>query len=147
MYLIKGHVGSLYLEIFNEIKRFYGTFLTIVARKLGLLLPSDTHTRPNSIWNFEFIPHFKIDHVNLTLRLGHIQCTCIARYFLYFPEYVIFFYYRLGHTNATCFVPSCTVVDCPLYATIFLSAMFACGHIRLYRWRPTIRMNEAWRIK
>ena len=25
--------------------------------------------------------------------------------------------------------------------------MFACWHIHFYRWRPTIRMNEAWRIK
>ena len=25
--------------------------------------------------------------------------------------------------------------------------MFACWHSHLYRWRPTIRMNEAWRIK
>ena len=27
------------------------------------------------------------------------------------------------------------------------SNMFACWHSHLYRWRPTIRMNEAWRIK
>ena len=29
----------------------------------------------------------------------------------------------------------------------YFSTMFACWHSHLYRWRPTIRMNEAWRIK
>ena len=34
----------------------------------------------------------------------------------------------------------------PQFDTIF-PAMFACWHMRLYRWSPTIRMNETWRIK
>ena len=43
----------------------------------------------------------------------------------------------------------CDALKCqsPRCATIFLPTMFACWHSHLYRWRPTIRMNEAWRIK
>ena len=35
----------------------------------------------------------------------------------------------------------------PLWTTIFLPTMFACWHQGIYRWRPTVRMTEAWRIK
>ena len=35
----------------------------------------------------------------------------------------------------------------PRCANIFHSTMFACWHSHLYRWRPTIGMNEARRIK
>ena len=85
--------------------------------------------------------HF--DHISVDLKpeKSFVQ-DFIGKGQLYFISYICMKHLRMRKAKIS--LPDIKVAgSSPLCVTIFLPTMFAC-FIRLYSWRPIIRMNEAW---